>query len=163
MGNVLRGKRVVVAGYRCLTLGLLAFATASWAASTPIYKCLDKNLSLVYTDVPCKDGEQLDIRSGDADSGAVARLERQQDALDQSADQRAAEERRALVADSALPPRYGSGGDEEAGYDDEPAYTSGYYTPSYWLTQYLPMHPRKPKAHHTRRVAPRPPYIVPRP
>jgi hypothetical protein len=50
------------------------------AAKTPIYKCLDKNLGLLYTDEPCKDGEQLNIRAGDADSAAVARPERQRDA-----------------------------------------------------------------------------------
>ena len=140
---------------------MFAFAASSWAAATPIYKCLDKNLSLVYTDVPCKDGEQLDIRAGDADSAAVARLERQRDALDQSADRRATEERRAVVGESELPPRYEMG-DEAEGYDNGPAYASNYGTISYWLTHFQPMRPRRPKMHHMRRFAPRPPFVVPR-
>ena len=55
----------------------------------------DKHLGLVYTDLPCKDGEKLDIRAGDADPVAVARLERARDQLDQSAAQRIVDERRA--------------------------------------------------------------------
>src|SRR5262245_65807441 len=56
---------------------LLLGTGVAHAASTPIYKCFDKHLALVYTDVPCKDGEQLDLRAGDADPAAVARLERE--------------------------------------------------------------------------------------
>jgi hypothetical protein len=41
---------------------------------------LDKNLGVLYTDEPCKEGEQLNVRAGDADPAAVARLERQRDA-----------------------------------------------------------------------------------
>src|ERR1700704_1636095 len=78
----------------CLACCLVVVTAASWAATTPIYKCLDKNLGLLYTDQPCKEGEQLNIRPGDADPAAVARLEPQRDALDQSASQRIADLRR---------------------------------------------------------------------
>ena len=159
--KVRRGVGSGANGRGCLVLCLLAFTASSWATPTPIYKCFDKNLSLVYTDVPCKDGEQLDIRSGDADSAAVARLERQRDALDQSADQRAAAERRAVIGESAPPPRYDAA-DEAEGYDNESAYASGYGNFSYWLMHYHPMRPRKPKAHHMRHFAPQPPFVVPR-
>ncbi len=77
-----------------LAVSVLALAGApAWAADVPIYKCLDNHLGLVYTDVPCKDGEQLDIRAGDADPKAVARLDRALDQLDQSAAQRMLDER----------------------------------------------------------------------
>ena len=49
-----------------------------------------------------KDGERLDIRTGDADPAAVARLERERDALDVSAAQRIADERR-IAAQRDLP------------------------------------------------------------
>jgi hypothetical protein len=68
-----------------------------WAATTPIYRCLDSNLGLLYTDEPCKDDEELNIQAGDADPAAVARLERVRDALDQSAAPRMAEPHRATV------------------------------------------------------------------
>lgn len=154
------GRSARAVGGWCLALGLVAFAGSSWAA-TPIYKCLDKNLSLVYTDVPCKDGEQLDIRSGDADSAAVERLERERDALDQSAYQRAADERRTLVGDPVATAPYAAG-DQSEWYDHAPAYGADYGIYSYWLMHYNPMRPRKTKAQHMRHFAPRPPYIVPR-
>jgi hypothetical protein len=148
-------------GGACLALCLIAFTASSWAAATPIYKCLDNKLSLVYTDVPCKDGEKLDIRSGDPDSAAVERLERQLDALDRSAYQRAADERRAVVGESAAQPRYETG-DETGWYDYPPGYASDYGVMSYWLTQYHPMRHRKAKAQHMRHFAPRPPFVIPR-
>ena len=76
-----------------LCVALLVPAGAS--AATPIYKCLDRNLGLVYTDEPCKDGERMNIRAGDADPAAVARLERARDAIDQSVAQRITDQRRA--------------------------------------------------------------------
>ena len=162
MGKNARLKnRPGVAGRRCLALCLFAFAASSWAAATPIYKCLDNKLSLVYTDVPCKDGEQLDIRPGDADSAAVERLERQVDALDQSTYQRATEERRAVAGEVAAPPRYGTGNEPEW-YDYAPAYASDYGIMSYWLMHYHTMRHRKNKEQHMRHFAPRPPYVVPR-
>src|SRR5437016_7592482 len=72
---------------------VVAVAPAT-AADTAIYKCFDNHLGLVYTDLPCKDGEKLDIRAGDADPAAVARLERMRDQLDQSAARRIVDDRR---------------------------------------------------------------------
>ena len=88
-----RGRSTIVCAFMVLSLLLLAPVSSS-AASPPIYKCFDKNLGLLYTDEACKDGELLKIRAGDADPAAVARLERVRDALDQSAAQRIADERR---------------------------------------------------------------------
>ena len=80
---------------RWLALGAMALACApAWAVDTPIYKCFDNHLSLVYTDLPCKDGEVVDIRAGSADPAAVARLEHARDQLDQSAAERTRDERR---------------------------------------------------------------------
>lgn len=77
-----------------LALLVTALAAApAVAGSGPIYKCFDNHLALVYTDLPCKDGEQLDIRAGDADPAAVARLERERDQLDQMVAQRILDER----------------------------------------------------------------------
>ena len=79
-------QRLGIATFACGLIGLACGNAA--AATSPIYKCFDRHLALVYTDVPCKDGEQLDVRPGDADPAAMARLDRERDALD--AKQRAA-------------------------------------------------------------------------
>ena len=85
-----------LAAGRWLALGAMALAAApAWAVDTPIYKCFDNHLSLVYTDLPCKDGEVVDIRAGSAYPAAVARLEHARDQLDQSAAERTRDERRA--------------------------------------------------------------------
>jgi hypothetical protein len=143
-----------------LIVGALAVGPA-WAASAPIYKCFDAHLSLVYTDLPCKDGELVDIRAGDADPAAVARLERAREALDQSAAQRMADERRATdrrAAYGAPAPMYDPGEQPMAGAAD---YGYGYALyPSY---RRHPVH--RPRSHEMRQklgFAPRPPYIVPR-
>jgi hypothetical protein len=142
---------------------LLVPATAS-AAST-IYKCLDSHLGVVYTDLPCKDGEKLDIRAGDADPDAVARLDRIRDQLDQSAAQRIADERRAAAqrayadelrreAEDRSPPLYASA--------YEPYLDYGYVAYPPFAERRLPR--EKPrKVERARGFAPSPPYIVPRP
>ena len=156
-------------------LGVSAFIAASLvylagiasAAGTPIYKCFDKNLGLLYTDVPCKDGEQLDLRPGDADPASVARLERERDRLDQSVAQRILDERRAaLQRDLVYGPRddvfYGGGGP-----DYSPDYDSGYGYPLLAYPYYS--HPRPKRPHMPPRIvaqaprfAPNPPFQIPR-
>jgi hypothetical protein len=161
--NVRTAKKPDLAGGACFALCLLVLtASSGWAATTPIYKCFDKNLGLLYTDEPCKDGEQLNIRAGDADSAAVARLERQRDALDQSAAQRMADQRRAAAeGNGASRLRYEPVEDRESS-DYGPAYDSDYGFVSYPVMHHHPVRPRHPKPHHMRHVAPPPPYVVPR-
>ena len=143
----------------------LAVAPAS-AADATIYKCLDNHLGLVYTDLPCKDGEKLDIRAGDADPAAVARLERLRDQLDQSTVQRIVDERRATER-SALVNRIRRE-DEEGRSIAEPV---AVYPPFDYGYTYLPFLPdartRPPRARANKsfeppRFAPHPPYFVPR-
>lgn len=143
---------------------MIAIAPAS-AANTAIYKCLDSHLGLVYTDLPCKDGERLDIRAGDADPAAVARLERMRDQLDQSAAQRIVDERRAAER-TALADRLRRDAVEE----HSPAETMAYlpYDYGYGYAPFLPetrMHPPRARPHKLAgppRFAPSPPYYVPR-
>jgi hypothetical protein len=146
-----------------IVLGLLLLAPASSsAATTPIYKCLDKNLGLLYTDQPCKDGELLDIRAGDADPAAVARLERARDALDQSAAQRIADERRA-AAQRDLAAAY-AGGVEPSPYD----YTANMpydYGVGWGYPGFGRHHPPRSRPHRPmepRRLALVPPQMAPR-
>jgi len=156
-------KKPRLAAGACFALGLLVLpASSGWAATTPIYKCFDKNLGLLYTDEPCKDGEQLNIRAGDADSSAVARLERQRDALDQSAAQRMADQRRAAAeGGDASRLRYEPAEERESS-DYGPAYDSDYGFVSYRFRHHHPLRPRHPKPHHMRQFAPPPPHILPR-
>ena len=94
------------------------------AAPAPIYKCFDRHLAVVYTDLPCKDGEQLDLRAGNADPAAVARLERERDALDRSSAQRITDLRRAAL--------------ERQQYVVEPNYAPN-HAPNYDATAYADM------------------------
>jgi len=161
--SVRTGKKPSLVGDACFALFLLMLtASSGWAATTPIYKCLDKRLGLLYTDEPCKDGEQLDIRAGDADPLAVARLERQRDALDQSAAQRIADQRRAAgEGDGASRLRYEPVEARESS-DYGPAYVSDYGFVSYPFMRHHPVRARHPKPHHMRHFAPPPPFVVPR-
>lgn len=135
------------------------------AATTTVYRCLDAHLNVVYTDVKCKEGESFDIQTSEADPAALARLDRQRDALDRSADERLRAERLA-AAQRYVPVPMAS----ESGTDDGPGY-GGYYT--YPVAGYGPTfqqdfrhHPLRPKVDHRevhrRGGAPPPPYVVPR-
>ena len=135
------------------------------AAAVPIYKCLDRNLGIVYTDLPCKDGEELDLRAGDADPAAVARLERDREELNLAAAQRLADERRAAMqrdlAYYSQPPApiIPSPGDQD-NYGDY-----GYGYPFYAYP--LRMRPRVPRVNPLNmsaqpRFAPNPPFKVPK-
>ena len=117
-----------------LIVALLTLAGPAGAAALPIYKCLDKTLGILYTDVPCKEGERLDVRAGDADPKAIARLDREREAWDRSAAQRLAEDRRAMLEQrryyNDAGPTYliQEGGGGPGGYYDWPdyAYFGGY-------------------------------------
>jgi hypothetical protein len=128
---------------------LVPAATLGWAASAPIYKCLDRNLGISYTDIPCKDGQQLDLRAGDADPAAVARLERERDALDRSSAQRitdlrrAALERQQYVVEPNYAPNY-----DAAAYAD----MAGYFPYGYAAFAGVPQYrQRSPDARPDRR------------
>jgi len=144
----------------CLVCCLVVLTTGSWAATTPIYKCLDKNLGLLYTDEPCKEGEQLDIRPGDADPAAVARLERLRDMLDQSASQRIADLRRATAEGKGAPRFQYEPPDEGGSYDYGPAYVSDYGIVAHRFIRHRATASRAKL--RIRHFAPPPPYFVPR-
>jgi hypothetical protein len=154
--NVRPGTIPRVTRAACLAFGLAGLLVGNgWAAATPIYKCLDRNLGLLYTDQPCKEGEQLDIRAGDADPAAVARLDRERDALDQSAAQRIANDSRyAFLAGREMGMGYGP--PEEGGpYDDGAAFISGF---GFASNPFLPHHPKKPRRSKSNPSNPMPPF-----
>ena len=141
--------------------GLVLVSLNEGVASTVVYRCLDARLGVVYTDLPCKDGDAFDTRAGEADPAALARLDRLRDALDQSAVQRLSDERRFAAARMIpLPaPR-----ESEGPSADTSAY-DGYYT--YPVEGYVSTRPHPPRhrpSHHrvARGTAPAPPYVVPR-
>ena len=110
-----------------LAFALLGLAVGNAGATAlPIYKCMDRSLGILYTDVPCKEGEKLDVRAGNADPAAIARLDREREAWDRTAAQRIADERRTTLeqrrfyndAGPTLLVQEGGGG----GYYDYPDY-----------------------------------------
>jgi hypothetical protein len=121
-----------------LALSALLFASQTvFAGTTIVYKCLDRNLGVVYTDEPCKGGERMTIRAGDADPAAVARLERERDALGRSAEQRILDERRIAVQRDLAPwPPYPV--DQPLNYYNGAPYDYG------WVGAY-PIHPVQPQ------------------
>jgi len=159
-GRSKRAAAMIAAGALVLATGAADAATAS------IYKCLGANLAVIYTDQPCKGGEKLDIRAGEADPAAVAQLQRARDQLDWSAAVRIAEERRAAAQrDLAALARRERDEDRSAEYgpDDVPSPYALLWYPGFGSMH--PPHPRPPHPPRTaapRSFAPNPPYVVPR-
>ena len=157
-----RAAAMIAAGALVLATGVADAATAS------IYKCLSANLVVIYTDQPCKGGEQLDIRAGDADPAAIAQLQRARDQLDWSAAVRIAEERRAAAQrDLAALARRERDEDRSAEYDSGDSAAPSPYV-LLWYPAFGSMHPLHPRRPHPPRTAaprsfaPNPPYLVPR-
>src|SRR6201993_464848 len=97
-----------------MALAALLLKAPAHAANPAIYKCFDRHLALVYTDIPCKDGEQLDVRPGDADPAAMARLDPAGDPAAQSSarrisDLRAAQLSRTYAAAEDYAPAFNAG------------------------------------------------------
>lgn len=139
------------------------------AATTSIYKCVGKDLGLVYTDQPCKGGEVLDVHPGDVDPAAVERLQVARDMLDRSAAARLADERRfAEQAAFATLARRQRDDDRSAPDADYSASQSPDDQYLWWYPAAGQMHrphpPHKPPPHPpaTRGFAPNPPFVVPR-
>jgi hypothetical protein len=148
----------------CVATLALSASAASRAASTVVYRCLDAHLSVVYTDVPCKDGAPFDIHTGEADPAAVAKLERARDALDQSAAQRIVDERRLAGQKELLAAQLRR--DPGDGHNGEDAVGDGAYY-SYPIAGFAPVRPHPPRHRAmrpstSRGSAPSPPYVVPR-
>ena len=162
--NVRPGAITSVTRGACCALCLAVLLVGECRAdATPIYKCLDRNLGLLYTDQPCKEGEQLDLRAGDPDPAAIARLDRERDALDQSADRRIADNNRyAFLAAHDMGMAYMPPPDEGAPYDDGPAYGIGFGFVSNPFLPHRPRKPRPPKSHPVPPFAPHPPLAAPR-
>lgn len=161
MNNICSMRSVLGAALMAVAL----FGPPARAATTTVYRCLDAHLNVVYTDVKCKEGESFEIQTAEADAAALARLDKQREALDRSADERLKTER-LVAAQRFVPVPMAS----ETGSEDGPGY-GGYYT--YPVAGYGPAfndHPLRPKldrhldrhAHHRHGGAPSPPYVVPR-
>lgn len=158
-GLSIAGRVLLVLG---LGLGLVLLAPiGSSAATTPIYKCFDRNLGVLYTDEPC-DGELLSIRAGDADPAAVARLERARDALDLAAAQRIADERRAATQQDLA--AWYARQDPLSAYAGAAANAQDDYGVPWLFPGFSRPHPlrsRPPKPLQSRRLAFKPPDMTP--
>jgi hypothetical protein len=154
-------------GTFAVSLVLAGAGPSAHAANTVVYRCLDAHLDVVYTDLPCKDGAAFEVRPGEADAAAVARLEKLRDQLDQSAAQRISDERRLFAQRLAT---YSSRTNEQP-RDETSDYGGGYYY-TYPVAGYGAPYPpfakppinrfpdRHPMGKHGG--APPPPYVVPR-
>jgi len=147
---------------------LLLAAGSAGAATAPVYKCLGKDLGLIYTDQPCKGGEQVDIHPGDVDPAAVARLQSARDMLDRGAAARVAEEQRAAaqkeLAAVAQRQRDADRIAAEADYAASAPYDQylSWYPGTGQVHPHHPPHPHPPHPAAPRALAPNPPFVVPR-
>jgi hypothetical protein len=129
------------------------------AGTTTVYKCFDKTLGVLYTGQPCK-GEQMDIRSGDADPVAVAELQREREALSRSAAQRIADNRRAPY-DFVGPAYYGPTPDARYA-DADVYYPAGYgYIPNYQDNRRRRPDLKRPDRRERESFVPNPPRRMP--
>ena len=146
-----------------IVVGLaLISPAASLGAAAAIYRCLDKKQAVLYTDEPCKDGQVIDVRAGEADPAALARLDRERDALSQSAAQRIAEERR-NAAQRDLAATYARPAENNNDYrSTDVSYSDGV---GYWYPPFVPdrPRPRPPRPVVPPRFGPQPqPIVFPR-
>ena len=154
----MRGNIGFVLVASCLVL--LTGGNAS-AATTTIYKCFDRSLNVLYSDEPCS-GEQMNVKTNDADPAALAELQRERDALARSTAQRLADGRRASLERAATAQWVYP---VEA---DTAPYAGGFYVPYGYAGVPAPRHKRLHAA-VTRtvkpvmkpRIAPDPPHIAP--
>ena len=164
----MKDRQLIPAALAAFAVGLVfAVADPAHAANTVVYRCLDAHLDVVYTDLPCKDGSAFEVRPGEADPAAVARLEKLRDQLDQSAAQRLSDERRLFAQRLAT---YSSRTNDQP-RDDSSDY-GGYYTypvAGYGYGGPYPPYARPPinrfpdrRPMHKHGGAPPPPYVVPR-
>jgi hypothetical protein len=157
--KLLPGRTVALAGCASIAVcaGVLS-AGSALAATTPIYKCLDQNRQVLYTDERCSNGAELDVRAGDADPAAIARLDRARDALDQSAARRiAALDRPAVLVERS--PREDNAALDES-YAGVPAYASvdGFVPQS--IKHRRPFQHRPPEPKHVRSFVPQVQHIA---
>jgi hypothetical protein len=153
-----------------VTVATLLFAIgAAYAATAPIYKCVSKDLGLVYTDQPCKGGEQLDIHPGDVDPAAVARLQGARDMLNRGAAARLAEEQRAAAQKELEAMARRQRDEDRSAVDaDYTASVSPYDQYLSWypgtgqMRPHHPPHKPPPPSAAPHRFAPNPPFVVPR-
>ena len=143
-------------------LVLVASGNASGAATT-IYKCFDRNLTVLYSDEPCS-GEQMNVKTNDADPAALAELQHERDALARSTAQRIADSRRAALEKTLAVPSFYPADEDSAAYAGGAAYVPYGYVgvPASRPKRFHAATTRSVKQVARARVAPTPPYTTPR-
>jgi hypothetical protein len=151
-----------------LVLVAMCLAAASGnalSATTTVYKCFDRSLTVLYSDEPCS-GERMNVKTTDADPAALVELQHERDALARSTAQRIADSRRAAVERASAPFVYPA--EEDLG-----AYGGGgAYYPAYAPYGYAGVPGSRPKRFRAAaagavkspmkpRVAPIPPRMAP--
>ena len=144
------GRRGIGSCATMMVAGALVFAPGAFAATAPIYKCLDASLGLIYTDQQCKGGQQIDIHPGDADPAAATRLAKARDDIERRAAARLVEERRAAAQKEFTE---ASRREREAAPDpDVTAYDSD---AQIWYPAYLPARARHRRSRRDLRLSAR--------
>jgi hypothetical protein len=137
-------------------LCLLGANGSALAATTTVYKCFDRNLTVLYSDEPCS-GERISVKTSDADPAALAELQHERDALARSTAQRIADSRRAAL-ERASAPQFVYPAEEDVGTYGG----GGAYYPAYAPYGYASMPPSRPKRFHAAAFGTVKPVVKPR-
>jgi hypothetical protein len=162
-----RWRRLGNAGLVLVALCLAAANGNALSATTTVYKCFDRNLTVLYSDEPCS-GERINVKTTDADPAALAELQHERDALARSTAQRIADSHRAALENASAPQFVYPSGEDYGTYAG-----GGTYVPAYAPYGYADVPGSRPKRFHSAatrpvkqvaklRGAPSPPYVIPR-
>src|SRR4030095_3875651 len=95
------------------------------SATTTVYKCFDRHLTVLYSDEPWG-GERINVKTTDADPAALVELQHERDALARSTAQRIADGRRAALERASAPQFVYPAGEDLGTYGGGGAYYPAY-------------------------------------
>jgi hypothetical protein len=146
-----------------VALCLAAASGNALSATTTVYKCFDRNLTVLYSDEPCS-GERMNVKTTDADPAALVELQHERDALARSTAQRVADSRRAALDRTVAVPSFYPAEEEPGVYAGGGDYVPYGYVgaPASGRKRFHAAATRPVKQVAKLRGAPNPPYIIPR-
>jgi hypothetical protein len=136
---------------RTIAIVIAAYASTAGAA---IYKCTEAGGQVLYSDVPCKGGSVVDVRPGDADPAAIARLERDRAEFDRNMVARRAADDAAALQRAALDARLREAEAAQRVAEETASAAVPYYSPLFVV-------PHVKRHSHPHKVRPAPKRNVP--
>lgn len=130
-----------------------AYASTAGAA---VYKCTEPGGQVLYSDIPCKGGAVVDVRAGEADPGAIDRLERERVEFERNMSLRRAADEAAAIRREALNAQL-----REAEAAQRMAEAAANSAPQYYVPAFGFVAPRLKRHAHSHKVTRAPRHNVP--